>query len=408
MRFYRLLLVAPAVMAISCQDHPTALPQFSISDAVHGSAGNAHFYFLPPLVPNPSPTGTFDGSQSPVVEICEWAEGCVGDPLVTFTTGTSGGFIQVDPVAESYGVAWHAGDYALDVDAVYRIRVFVGAQQLGHADVQPVTNGGELKNLDTDEYIGLVQNRTLMIQFRIEEGALGITVDATALTATSFVLGGVGWFPTDEVVSLNLDPGVYVLSDPSGGSIRFEIMASGEVAYAPELEPFLDGLGSAQLTVVGYDIGIDATAMTAKFSIGNIGYFEPTTPITITVLPGNKVIGDISGGTHRFEVTIDGEIAYAPELEPFLDGLGSAELTVVGHEIAVNAMDLVSPTFAIVNIGTYSTSAPRHFVLLPGLKHFSSSDLTFAFVVNLEGLLDYETSLDPRVLGRGTRTLVVK
>ena len=32
-------------------------PFLTISDGAH--AGNAHFYFLPPMVPSPSPTGTF-------------------------------------------------------------------------------------------------------------------------------------------------------------------------------------------------------------------------------------------------------------------------------------------------------------------------------------------------------------
>jgi len=72
----RLVLCVPlAFVAVACRDipAPTAVlpPSFAIQDARNG--GNPHFYWLPPLVPAPSPTGTFDPSSSPVVRISEWA-----------------------------------------------------------------------------------------------------------------------------------------------------------------------------------------------------------------------------------------------------------------------------------------------------------------------------------------------
>ena len=42
-------------------------------DGAHGSNGNAHFYFLKPLVTPPASfPGTFDPTQAPNVEICQW------------------------------------------------------------------------------------------------------------------------------------------------------------------------------------------------------------------------------------------------------------------------------------------------------------------------------------------------
>jgi len=66
----RLVLCVPlAFVALACRDipAPTAVgtPSFAIQDANNG--GNPHFYWLPPLVPAPSPTGTFDPSSSPFV-----------------------------------------------------------------------------------------------------------------------------------------------------------------------------------------------------------------------------------------------------------------------------------------------------------------------------------------------------
>jgi hypothetical protein len=44
-------------------------PAFVIMDGAH--LGNPHFFFLPPMVPSPKFSGTFDGSRSPVVQITE-------------------------------------------------------------------------------------------------------------------------------------------------------------------------------------------------------------------------------------------------------------------------------------------------------------------------------------------------
>jgi hypothetical protein len=72
------LLVALAALLTTCDTDspvaPTDAPTFAISDAVH-LGGNADFFFLPPLVPDPSAAesfdvGAFDGTHSPAVEIC--------------------------------------------------------------------------------------------------------------------------------------------------------------------------------------------------------------------------------------------------------------------------------------------------------------------------------------------------
>ena len=68
----------------SSESTQAARPAASISDGAHG--GNVHFFWLPPLVSTPAYSGTFDGSLSPVVEICEWAGvGCVVPLLARFT-----------------------------------------------------------------------------------------------------------------------------------------------------------------------------------------------------------------------------------------------------------------------------------------------------------------------------------
>ncbi|HYR11685.1 MAG TPA: hypothetical protein VEQ60_28135, partial [Longimicrobium sp.] len=141
-------------------------PGLGIYDAAHNS-GRAGFYFLPPLVKQPSFTGTFDASLLPQVQmqVCELSgTACVaGPPVASWTAsgGTGGAVVTVDPVAQRYQVAWDTNLSSLNVLKFYRIRVLVSGIELGYADLDPVSSGSELKNVNTDEYIALKDGRTL-------------------------------------------------------------------------------------------------------------------------------------------------------------------------------------------------------------------------------------------------------
>ena len=149
-----------------------------VSDGAHG--GNEHFFFLPPLVPEPSPTGSFSASASPVVEICEYTgTGCVLPPIAEFTTTTGYNPERVRVVTEDerYIVNLNTRRFGLDPMKTYRIRVLFRTQEgvpiekeLGHADVKVVTKKKKLRDVNTAEVIPLRQGRTLPIKFRIEEG----------------------------------------------------------------------------------------------------------------------------------------------------------------------------------------------------------------------------------------------
>ena len=271
-----------------------------------------------------------------------------------------------------------------------------------------MSNGGELRNIETGEVIGLIDNRTLPVKFRIEEGALGITIDATAMTASTFSLGGIGIFSSDTPKVLDLAPGTHTVEEGSGGVHEFEITATGLVSYAAAKEPFFDGLGTSQLTLVGYSVDIDATAMTAGlFSIGGTGVFPSATVVTLTSLPGLKSIQEGSGGVHEFEVDEAGLVSYVAAKEPFFDGLGTSQLTLVGYSVGIDATAMTPGTFAIGGVGVFSTPAFHTVIMLPGIKSFSSADAVFDFEVEEDGLLEYDVSLDVILSGRGTNTLTV-
>jgi hypothetical protein len=189
-----ILLPALALVAVlaACGDHEqltspdrrVPAPNASISDGAH-SLGNRNFFFLPPVVRNPVnepgfSANEFNGGLQARVVICvlgapsasDGSRQCVAD-FRTFTSDQ----IAVSTTDKLYQVNWDTKSPAIDVNSYYRIQVFVGSTRLGYADVDPVSNGSGLKNVDTDEYIGLVDGRTLPIKFTIHRQALCQSTD---------------------------------------------------------------------------------------------------------------------------------------------------------------------------------------------------------------------------------------
>ncbi|HEX6059472.1 MAG TPA: hypothetical protein VFZ11_10700, partial [Gemmatimonadaceae bacterium] len=188
----RPLLVVSTLLALAaCGDatRPTGpvmgnTPSFVISDGAHGGGGpaNGDFFFLPPMVPDPSgaltyDAGAFDATMSPRVEICVLTttepRECAATPFRVF----EGAAVLLSTADEHYQVNWHTDEDYLSVGERYRIAVSVPRREhngqmhyrmLGFADVDPVNTGKELKNIATGEVIGLVDGRTLPIKFRIE------------------------------------------------------------------------------------------------------------------------------------------------------------------------------------------------------------------------------------------------
>jgi hypothetical protein len=165
-------LAAPLLSAlwlVACTDRVTAprtldvaTPSLTILDAAHG--GTAGFYFLAPLVPAPSYSGTFDGTKSPVVTICVLTGGTCGATVTTF----SGSQVKLDLEKQAYGVNWKTKDAGLDPTKTYRIQVTLGTTVLGYADVVVVANGSQIKTVDRGQYVAVINGGMLAIRFRIE------------------------------------------------------------------------------------------------------------------------------------------------------------------------------------------------------------------------------------------------
>jgi len=166
---------------IQAPDH-AGPPSSLIADGAHGAGNNPDFFFLPPMVPNPiqSPNwdaAGFDPTLAPSVTICE----------VNATTEAQvngGAFCKPGEVTYTFGgagptaVALHDDHYQVNwkvpksANVFYKIKIKVGSIQLGFADVETAANRAGLRNVNTGDFVPLIDGQTLAINFRIESGAL--------------------------------------------------------------------------------------------------------------------------------------------------------------------------------------------------------------------------------------------
>ena len=189
----RLLTASLFVTACSSGDRPTAPrpgPEFAISDAVH-EGGTPGFYFLPPMVAQPTFGGTFDAditTLNPAIAICDVTNdancGTSSGTLLVFTT-TSTPAITIDVTTPQYQVNWNTQAAGFVAGHTYRVHVTAGAsgarRELGFADVLLTTTPGQAKFLQTGDVIVLQDGRTLPIHFRIE---IGIACDCWSIKSS--------------------------------------------------------------------------------------------------------------------------------------------------------------------------------------------------------------------------------
>jgi len=163
-------VIVVAALAACQNDRPFPPgPNAEIQDANHNK-GNAFFFWLPPVVNQQAPASqVFSAHLSPVVTITNL---CTGALVRRF----SGADISVSNA--SYHVNWATAQDNLNSACTYRVTVTVGTNVLGFADVDVVDSGRELKNVITSEFIPLLDDRTLPLQFFIGVGSQCARVDS--------------------------------------------------------------------------------------------------------------------------------------------------------------------------------------------------------------------------------------
>jgi probable HAF family extracellular repeat protein len=209
-------------------------PLTSISDGARG--GNEHFYFLPPLVADPTFTGTFDPGLSPTVQICALAGSACGSQVALFTSSTTPA-VTLQARMENYQVNWATKPYNLSTTTVYRIRVRIGALELGFADLKVVASSKDLKSVGSG-FVGVVKGSPLLIKFRIEDGAaellppaggtVNIGADGGGIATAD---GGLALLFSDGALSQNTDitvaPATVFPADPSLVSPVYDLGPDG-------------------------------------------------------------------------------------------------------------------------------------------------------------------------------------
>jgi TolB protein len=243
-RYLGLGLTATALVNSACSpDLPvspgSSRPAFTINDGAH--AGNQHFFLLPPMVSQPRYSGSFDATRRPVVRITQ-----DGAPLVDLNAAIPTG-------AELYQADWHTDEFPLDPTKTYRIAIQVNGFTLGFADVDVVVSGKELKNVNTGEYIPLLEGRTLPIKFRIEAGAMlaamplvfaeergsSLTIGVMLGDGTQRKSIAEGTHPTwlgNTILTRGGFQENVIYSMDSTGANRHQILGAGP-SYVPDLSP---------------------------------------------------------------------------------------------------------------------------------------------------------------------------
>jgi alpha-tubulin suppressor-like RCC1 family protein len=235
-------------------------PSFAISDAAHND-GTPHFFFTEPMVRDPVPTGPFDPTAQPTIEVCEWTGTSCGTLVATFTrsTGIGGETIHVDRRAERYFANWNtsqclSGSCVLDPAKTYRVRVLIGGLEAGFADLDVVATKAELNSVDTGEYVPLLNGKLLKIAFRIEQGLVVEpptpgTITGTVVSATRGALSEIViLIQPGSIQAITDQNGMYTASPVPPGEVTVSVSAvpAGCTVPAPQTTTLLPG-GSSQV-----------------------------------------------------------------------------------------------------------------------------------------------------------------
>jgi alpha-tubulin suppressor-like RCC1 family protein len=136
---------------------------FVISDAANDAAVIG-FYFLPPLVSQPTYSGAFDPMHTPEVRItCTGARGPLCPVVRTLAASVVSG-------TEIYSATWKFTKSEKQVElgpGKYRIEVHNSGEMLGYADLWFVAKRNDLAGV-SGGYVGAVAGRNMVINFRIE------------------------------------------------------------------------------------------------------------------------------------------------------------------------------------------------------------------------------------------------
>lgn len=265
---------------------PHAPPSHSISDATH-SLGNPDFFFLPPMVSNPSSSpnwdpGAFNGNLHPTVTVCSLPGTITSAGSITPSTPCDAtvftGTAVVSLADELYQLNWQVPNSST---TFYRIRVSVGATTLGWADVETASNMSQLKNVNTGEFVPLNDGRTLPIKFRIERYALCAVPGVGPCASASVDLSSGGTVST--VLQTGGQPAGIVIPAQGGGSSPSTITVQSCGNFNPRATDLPTFGPCARITA---DPALPPSGLTNAATV----FICDVSDVTITQGPGGQVV----------------------------------------------------------------------------------------------------------------------
>jgi len=139
---------------------------------VDGSTtGSSAFYFLPPLVNNPGPTGTFNGGLSPAMRVCRLVgTSCVvGDNTAYFPPGS------IPASTDKYQLNWDTDGPEtgpIDTNAPYQLQILVGGQVVGSIDLDPQNPNGPGQSTAGPGFYAFRLGETIPVKFWLSDQVL--------------------------------------------------------------------------------------------------------------------------------------------------------------------------------------------------------------------------------------------
>jgi plastocyanin len=242
-------------------------------------------------------------------------------------------------------------------------------------------------------------------------GAL-VSINAQALTDPQLSLDYY-YYAASNSFQARLLPGNHLLQEVSAGSLRFTVGQDGSISFADPnlLAAGIVSVNGNQLTVNGALVSINAQALTDPQLSLDYYYYAASNSFQARLLPGNHLLQEVSAGSISFTVGQDGSISLADPnlLAAGIVSVNGNQLTVNGAHVAIDARSL---GIAYVDLDYYTTvqaTSMFYVNLLPGTHRLQADGSAAAvnFTITDTGLIDYPTSLDTELSGRGTQTLTV-
>ncbi|WP_026425112.1 RNA polymerase sigma factor [Actinokineospora inagensis] len=235
-----------------------------------------------------------------------------------------------------------------------------------------------------------------------------VTLNTDDVSYYNVTVTGTGW-PTASTRSRYLLPGKHAMVFPAGKQLPFTVTGNGQVTYDHSLDTLLTGRDTSTLAVHGYQITLDTRELSyANTTVSGTGWPAYNPVGTRRLVPGSYTLNGMNGNTVPFTVTDDGTVAYDSTMDRILTGAGTSTLTAHGLPVTVDYTDLDGTNATLDGAGWPVPQKVRTFRMLPGKQNFRTAGGQFVpFVLAADGRIDYDTSANSLLTGRGGNTLVV-